>query len=281
MRTLNAAHLGPTPYRDGLRIQEGLVAAIGHRAERGAARDGGDVATGEGSAGAESARVSNDWLLFPDHPSVLTVGRNPSDGNIRVPREALEARGVEVFEVARGGDVTWHGPGQLVGYALCDLDVYGHDLHRFLRDLEEALLVALRTWGIEGRRVAGRTGIWVGEEKIASIGVAVRRWVTYHGFALNVCSDLSGFEFIHPCGLHGIRMTTVARQAGASAPTLEEARHLTASAVARQLGYAPPVWRPALAAWEAAGEPLPHSSNERRSHDIPEAPPGERHSPAA
>lgn len=272
MRTLNAAHLGPTPYRDGLRIQEGLVAAIG------AAR--GEASRDEG-AGAEGTGACNDWLLFPDHPSVLTVGRSPSDGNIRVPREALEARGIEVFEVARGGDVTWHGPGQLVGYTLCDLDAYGHDLHRFLRDLEEGLLTALRTWGIAGRRVAGRTGIWVGEEKIASIGVAVRRWVTYHGFALNVSSDLSGFELIHPCGLHGIRMTTVARRAGAGAPTLEEARHITASAVARQLGYADPVWRPARAAWEAAGVPAPLEPGERRSHDIPEAHPGERHSPAA
>lgn len=274
MRTLNAAHLGPTPYRDGLRIQEGLVAAIGAGRE-------GVAGAGGGTAGAEGAGASNDWLLFPDHPPVLTVGRSPSEGNIRVPREALEARGIEVFEVARGGDVTWHGPGQLVGYTLCDLDVYGHDLHRFLRDLEEGLLVALRTWGIEGRRVAGRTGIWVGEEKIASIGVAVRRWVTYHGFALNVCSDLSGFELIHPCGLHGIRMTTVARQAGANAPTLEEARLITASSVARQLGYAEPVWRSTRAAWEAAGEPATREPGERRSHDIPEASAGEHHSPAA
>jgi lipoate-protein ligase B len=139
-----------------------------------------------------------------------------------------------------------------VGYALCDLDVLGHDLHRFLRDLEEALLVSLRSWGIEGRRVAGRTGIWVGEEKIASIGVAVRRWVTYHGFALNVCSDLSGFELIHPCGLHGIRMTTVARLAGDRAPTLDDARRVTAAAVADRLGYARIEWKPAEAAWDAA-----------------------------
>ena len=273
MRTLNAAHLGPTPYRDGLRIQEGLVAAI--------AASRRSEAAGEGGAGAEGNGDSNSWLLFPDHPSVLTVGRSPSDGNIRVPREALEARGIEVFEVARGGDVTWHGPGQLVGYTLCDLDVYGHDLHHFLRDLEEGLLVALRTWGIEGRRVPGRTGIWVGDEKIASIGVAVRRWVTYHGFALNVSSDLSGFELIHPCGLHGIRMTTVGRQAGANAPTLEEVRHITASAVARQLGYADAVWRPARAAREAAGMPVPLETGEGRSHDIPDAPSGEQHSPAA
>jgi len=249
MRTLNVAHLGSTSYRDGLRLQEGLVAAIGGAratADRSVEVDSRD------DAGVPRADA-RDWLLFPDHPPVLTVGRSPSDGNIRVPRADLAARGIEVFEVARGGDVTWHGPGQLVGYVLSDLDVYGHDLHRFLRDLEEALLAALRGWGIEGRRIEGRTGIWVGEEKIASIGVAVRRWVTYHGFALNVSSDLSGFDLIHPCGLHGIRMTTVARQAGSAAPSLAEARKAAAAAVAGRLGYADVAWKPARAAWEAAG----------------------------
>ncbi len=266
MRTLNVAPLGPTSYRDGLRLQEGLVAAIG-------ARRGGDAAT----ARADDPR---DWLLFPDHPPVLTVGRSPSAGNIRVPRADLAARGIEVFEVARGGDVTWHGPGQLVGYVLSDLDVYGHDLHRFLRDLEEALLVALRGWGIEGRRVAGRTGIWVGEEKIASIGVAVRRWVTYHGFALNVCSDLSGFDLIHPCGLHGIRMTTVARLAGSAAPTLEAARVSAAAAVAGRLGYAGVAWKPARAAWEAAGIHSADLAAPEPRPAIDPAPTGETHSAA-
>lgn len=253
MSVLNIAHLGPTTYREGLALQEALVAAL---------------AAGRGHSAAEDAAApgipgEHDWLLYPDHPPVLTVGRSPSDGNLRVPRETLASRGIEVFEVARGGDITWHGPGQLVGYTICDLDRLGHDLHRFLRDLEQALLEALAGWGIEGRRVPGRTGIWVGEEKIASIGVAVRRWVTYHGFALNVCSDLSGFELIHPCGLHGIRMTTLARLLGDRAPSLDAARRVTAETVARRLGYAGAAWKPAEVAWKAAAE----AAESLRSHE--------------
>jgi lipoate-protein ligase B len=246
MSLLNAAHLGPTAYREGLRIQEALVAAL---------------------AGEPGRPGGNDWLLYPDHPPVLTVGRSPSEGNLRVPRETLAERGIEVFEVARGGDITWHGPGQLVGYTICDLDHLGHDLHRFLRDLEQGLLDALAGWGIEGRRVPGRTGIWVGDDKIASIGVAVRRWVTYHGFALNVCSDPSGFELIHPCGLHGIRMTTVARLLGEKAPSLEEARRVAAETVALRLGYAGAAWKPAEDAWNAAGLLAgPELKETRRGH---------------
>ncbi len=253
MSVLNAAHLGPTAYRDGLRLQEALVAAV-------AAARGAEPAT-------------PDWLLFPDHPSVLTVGRSPSAGNLRVPRGELEARGIEVFEVARGGDVTWHGPGQLVGYTVCDLDRMGHDLHRFLREIEQALLDALEGWGIAARRVTGRTGIWVGEEKIASIGVAVRRWVTYHGFALNVRPDLSHFELIHPCGLRGVRMTSLERLLGAGAPSLTEARRATCETLARRLGYAGAAWKPAEAAWMAArtapGEPggVPGGSRAERSRE--------------
>ena len=247
MSVLNTTHLGPTSYREGLRIQESLVAALA--AGRGSSPG---AAAGEESGASPHVPGDHDWLLYPDHPPVLTVGRSPSEGNLRVPLETLASRGIEVFEVARGGDITWHGPGQLVGYTICDLDRQGHDLHRFLRELEQGLLDALERWGIEGRRVAGRTGIWVGDDKIASIGVAVRRWVTYHGFALNVCSDTSGFELIHPCGLHGIRMTTVARLLGDKAPSLEEARRLTAETVARRLGYAGAAWKPAEAAWMAA-----------------------------
>lgn len=161
MSTLSVAHLGPVAYRDGLSLQEGLVRA---RAER----------------------RTGDWLLFPDHPPVLTVGRGGHGESLRADPEALRRMGIEIFEVARGGDFTWHGPGQLVGYLICDLTARGRDLHRFLRDLEQGLIAALRGWGVDGETLPGRTGVWVGGEKIASIGVAVRRWVSYHGFALNV-----------------------------------------------------------------------------------------------
>jgi lipoate-protein ligase B len=212
---LSIAHLGFTPYRDGLAIQEGLVAA------RAAGRTG-------------------DWLLYPDHPPVLTVGRNPSEGNLLADRSLLASRGVEVFEVARGGDITWHGPGQLVGYLVADLTPHGRDLHKFLRDIEQALIDALAGWGVEGERSAGRTGVWVKGRKVASIGVAVRRWVSYHGFALNVAPDMSFFDLIHPCGLRDIEMTSLARLLGPGAPDLAEARGVVATEVTRVFGY--PGW---------------------------------------
>ena len=217
---LSVCHLGPTPYREGLALQELLVA------RRAAARDG-----------APGGVEATDWLLYPDHPPVLTLGRGGSERSLRVSRESLAARGVEWFEVARGGDLTWHGPGQLVGYPIVDLERRGRDLHRYLRDLEEVLILALERWGIPALRVPGRTGVWAGGEKIASLGIAVRHWVGYHGFALNVAPDLGFFELIHPCGLRGIRMTSVAARLGSSAPTLDRARHEVAELLARRLGY--------------------------------------------
>ena len=227
---LSVCHLGPTPYREGLALQELLVA------RRAAARDG-----------APGGVEATDWLLYPDHPPVLTLGRGGSERSLRVSRESLAARGVEWFEVARGGDLTWHGPGQLVGYPIVDLERRGRDLHRYLRDLEEVLILALGRWGVPARRVPGRTGVWAGEEKIASLGIAVRHWVGYHGFALNVAPDLGFFELIHPCGLRGIQMTSVAARLGPSAPTLDRARHEVAEALARRLGYDEIRWVPAEA----------------------------------
>jgi lipoyl(octanoyl) transferase len=217
MSTLAVAHLGPVAYRDGLSLQEGLVRA---RAER----------------------RTGDWLLFPDHPPVLTVGRGGHGESLRADPEALRRMGIEIFEVARGGDFTWHGPGQLVGYLICDLTARGRDLHRFLRDLEQGLIAALRGWGVDGETLPGRTGVWVGGEKIASIGVAVRRWVSYHGFALNVAPDLKFFDLIHPCGLRGIHMTSLAARLGSGAPTLAGAREAVAAHVARQMGYTGCAW---------------------------------------
>ena len=225
---LSVCQLGPTPYREGLALQEALVRRCA------AARNG-----------VSGAAAATDWLLFPDHPPVLTMGRGGSERSLRVSRESLATRGVELFEVARGGDLTWHGPGQLVGYPIVDLERRGRDLHRYLRDLEEVLILALERWGIPARRVPCLTGVWAGEEKIASIGIAVRHWVGYHGFALNVAPDLRFFELIHPCGLRGIRMTSVAARLGACAPTLDRARHEVAELLADRLGYDGIRWAPA------------------------------------
>jgi lipoyl(octanoyl) transferase len=213
VNTLTVCALGPTRYRDGLALMDALVAA-------------------------RAAGSTGDWLLYPDHESVLTVGRNPSEGNVIADRDTLARAGVELFEVPRGGDVTWHGPGQLVGYPVVGLERVGRDLHRWLRTLEDALIGALATHGIEGRRIAGRTGVWTSEtHKIASIGVAVRRWVGYHGFALNVENALDPFAFIHPCGLHGIRMTSVAETLGPGAPSLAQVRATVTAELVARLGY--------------------------------------------
>jgi lipoate-protein ligase B len=230
MSRLHVSHLGPTPYRDGLALQEGLVKA-------------------------RASGLTEDWLIYPDHPPVLTVGRSPSPGNVVAAPETLSRLGVELFEVARGGDVTWHGPGQLVGYLICDLDGRNRDLHRFLRDIEQGLIRALATWGIEGEISPGKTGVWVGGAKIASIGIAVRRWVSYHGFALNVAPDLRFFDLIHPCGLRGIHMTSLADRLGESAPSLAEAREVVAGAFTGVLGYPGWNWESAAETWRLAGRP--------------------------
>jgi lipoate-protein ligase B len=209
---LSVCRLGPTSYRAGLLLQEELVRlrSNGH---------------------------TGDWLLYPDHPPVLTVGRGGRADNVIADAATLEARRIEVHQVARGGDVTWHGPGQLVGYLVCDLTRRDRDLHRFLRDIEEGLIRALARLGLEARRSSGRTGVWIDGEKVASIGVAVRKWVSYHGFALNVEPDLDSFGLIHPCGLRGIHMTSLARRLEDRSPGLVKAGTLVAEAMAEQLGY--------------------------------------------
>jgi lipoyl(octanoyl) transferase len=154
-----------------------------------------------------------DTLLLVEHPEVITLGRRAG------AREHLRAVGnIPLFEVERGGDVTWHGPGQLVGYPIVRLDEGERDLHAYLRALEEALLGTCARVGVAARRNPGWTGAWIDEplglKKVASIGVAVRRWVTLHGFALNVSTDLSRFAAIDPCGLDATVMTSLSRAAG-------------------------------------------------------------------
>jgi len=172
-----------------------------------------------------------DRLLLLEHPRVVTLGRSSDPENLKLSEQELAASGVEFFEVGRGGDVTYHAPGQLVGYPIVDLDALGRrDVHQHLRSLEAALIAALEEVGIPATRIPGWTGVFIDRErseqphgrerKIASIGVGVRRWVTFHGFALNVTIDLDGFESIVPCGLRDVEMTSVeielAIQSGAS-----------------------------------------------------------------
>lgn len=158
--------------------------------------------------------LEHELLLLLEHERTVTLGRGTREGSLPLPVEELARRGVTVAEVERGGDVTWHGPGQLVGYPILDLTRHRQDLHWYLRTLEEALIEGLGRLGIQGERNPGYTGVWTGGRKIASIGIHVRQWVTTHGFALNVSNDLSDFGLIVPCGISGVTMTSVARELG-------------------------------------------------------------------
>jgi lipoate-protein ligase B len=182
-----------------------------------------------------------DRLLLLEHPPVVTLGRRADESNLLLDRAQLAARGVEVHQVSRGGDVTYHAPGQLVGYAIVDLEARGcRDVHRFLRLLEAVLIDGLAELGVAAGRRQGMTGVFVTggtpPRKIASIGIGLRGWVSWHGFALNVCPDLAGFEAIVPCGLRGVEMTSVARELGSAPDGLSErAREALGEAFVRRL----------------------------------------------
>jgi lipoyl(octanoyl) transferase len=203
--------------------------------------------------------IATDLLLLCEHPPVITLGRGTRATSLPIAPQALRQRGIEVFEIERGGDVTYHGPGQLVGYPIFDLGGHRRDLHWFLRQIEEALIVALARLGVAGERHGGYTGVWTGgaSRKIASIGIHVRQWVTWHGFALNVTTDLSAFDLIVPCGIPQVVMTSVARElaraagradgpvaagaSGAAAPECaalgHEAREAVVAAFVRTFGF--------------------------------------------
>jgi len=159
-------------------------------------------------------RLDEDLLLLVEHDPVYTLGRGTHAASLPVAPEALRALGADVVEIERGGDVTWHGPGQLVGYPILDLRQHREDLHWYLRTIEAALIGGLARLGIPAGRVAGKTGVWTGGRKIASIGVHVKQWITLHGFALNVHPDLEWFQSIVPCGIQGVEMTSVRREIG-------------------------------------------------------------------
>lgn len=177
-----------------------------------------------------------DTLLLLEHPPVFTLGRGGDEKNLLTHRE------IPVHRVGRGGDVTFHGPGQLVGYPIIHLGSHGRDVHAYLRGIEAVLIEVLAHHQVHARRQTGLTGVWVGAEKIASIGIGVRHWVTYHGFALNVATDLSYFTDIVPCGLSGVQMVSMSRILGHSV-TVEAVRPLVAETFARYFGYKEIVWQ--------------------------------------
>jgi len=179
-----------------------------------------------------AGHIADDVLLLVEHPPVVTLGRGTKPGHLVASEAQLQARGVELFEVERGGDITFHGPGQLVGYPIIDLKQHRQDLHWYLRQVEESLIQALAACGLECFRNPGLTGVWTrgvtapqapvltaqAQRKLVSIGVHARDWVTWHGFALNVTTDLSFFDLIVPCGIGDVTMTTVSRELGDKFP---------------------------------------------------------------
>jgi lipoyl(octanoyl) transferase len=155
-----------------------------------------------------------DTLLLLEHPHVYTLGRNARQENLLVSAEWLASRGAQVFHTDRGGDVTYHGPGQLVGYPILDLTQHRRDISWYMRSLEEIFIRTARDWGIEAGRSPGAAGVWVGNDKLVAMGVHLSRWVTSHGFALNVNTDLRYFEWIVPCGLRDKGVTSLAKLVG-------------------------------------------------------------------
>ena len=190
MRPLQVRRLGQVPYAEGLELQHALVE------ER---RDG---------------RIP-DTLLLLQHPHVVTIGvKKEGRSHILATPERLSSLGVEVFETGRGGDVTYHGPGQLVGYPIVDLNPDRRDVHRYVRDLEEVMIRVCAGYGVTAGRVKGFSGAWVGDTKIGAIGVRISRWITSHGFAFNVTTDVAFFDLIVPCGIVDRSVTSLAAQLG-------------------------------------------------------------------
>jgi lipoyl(octanoyl) transferase len=155
------------------------------------------------------AGVIPDTLLLLEHPHVFTLGRNASGENLLLPEAAIRSRGAQIYNIDRGGDVTYHGPGQLVGYPIFDLTRHRRDISWFMRNLEEVFIRLAAGMGIAAGRVPGATGVWVGNDKLVAMGIHVSRWVTSHGFALNVSTDLGYFDWIIPCGLRGKGVTSL------------------------------------------------------------------------
>jgi lipoyl(octanoyl) transferase len=215
VRDLAVRRLGTVPYADALALQQSLVD------ERRAGR-------------------IPDTLLLLEHPPVITIGVKRADARAHVlaPPDRLAALGVEVVETGRGGDVTYHGPGQLVAYPILDLRPDRQDVHRYVRDLEEVMIRVCAGFGIAAGRVAGYSGAWVGDRKIGAIGVRISRWITSHGLAFNITTDLSGFDLIVPCGIPGRGVTSLARELGRPVDMAEADRRLAqtfAAVFGRQL----------------------------------------------
>lgn len=177
-----------------------------------------------------------DRLLLMTHPPVVTCGRNAERAHLLASPAILAARGVEVFDTPRGGDVTFHGPGQLVAYPIVGLPPARRNVRAYVTDVEEVVIRTLRMYDVEAQRVEGLRGVWVGRQKVAAVGIRIWRWVTSHGFALNVCPDLSHFDLIVPCGIVDRGVTSLARLL-AHPPTVEEVGDVVVRVFSQVFGY--------------------------------------------
>ena len=196
MRSLSVHRLGRVPYGATHELQKELQAA----------RQRGEI---------------DDTLLLLEHEPVITLGRGAKAEHVLLAPEQLRARGFEVHETGRGGDVTYHGPGQLVVYPIIDLGPDRRDVRRYVRDLEETMIRMCAGFGLEASRIAGMNGTWIGDRKIGAIGVRIARWVTMHGFAFNVTTELSHFDVIVPCGIRGKSVTSLRRELAREVPLAE------------------------------------------------------------
>ncbi len=161
-----------------------------------------------------TASRSENYLILTEHNPVITIGKSGNIKNLLADESYLKTKGIEITKIDRGGDITFHGPGQLVGYPILNLSAFEKDVHWYLRKLEEIIIKTLEIFGIEGKRIPGLTGVWVGDNKICAIGVKVTRWVSMHGFALNLSTDLNYFKYIVPCGISDKGITSILKETG-------------------------------------------------------------------
>lgn len=208
MREFKVLNLGLTDYKEALNIQLNLV----------------------------SKRIEDsipDVLILLEHPPTITIGRSGNLSNLLVSEDYLKHKGIHFEQISRGGDITFHGPGQIVGYPIMDLNHLEKDIHKYLRSIEDLIIDTLKIYTIYSSGFKGITGVWTGGKKIASIGVGVKRWITYHGFALNVINDLEYFDMIIPCGLNKVRMTNIISETESQDITIEKVNEVIIESFAK------------------------------------------------
>lgn len=208
MREFKVLNLGLTDYKEALNIQLNLV----------------------------SKRIEDsipDVLILLEHPPTITIGRSGNLSNLLVSEDYLKHKGIHFEQISRGGDITFHGPGQIVGYPIMDLNHLEKDIHKYLRSIEDLIIDTLKIYNIYSSGFKGITGVWTGGKKIASIGVGVKRWITYHGFALNVINDLEYFDMIIPCGLNKVRMTNIISETESQDITIEKVNEVIIESFAK------------------------------------------------